>query len=78
MKIVLDVEFGPSFKPRLETRSALERAVIEGENPVVATEQAVEVSRVLLPGNEAGIWEALTSNRKYNSRPIANSTVRER
>ena len=32
--------------------------------------QAVKISRVPFPGYGVGIWEALTSNRKYVSRPI--------
>ena len=63
--------FGPSFRPRLRTRSALESATIKGDSPVVKSKTAVKVSRVLLPGYEAGNWETLTSNRKYVLRPIA-------
>jgi len=63
--------FGPSFNPRLEMRSLLESSTIKGESPVAVTEQDVEVSRVVFLGYGAWKWEALTSNRKYVSRPIA-------
>ncbi len=63
--------YGLPFKPRLETQSVLERTAKQGDSPVAITKQAVEVSRVLLPGNGAGSREALTSNHTYVSRPIA-------
>ena len=64
--------YGLSFSSRLEMQSALERVAEQGDSPVAITEQDVKVSRVLLPGYGAGNWEALTSNRKYVLRPIAN------
>ncbi len=64
--------FGPPFSSRLEMRSLLESSTIQGDSPVAVTEQNVEVSRVVFLGYGAWNWEALTSNRKYVSRPIAN------
>jgi len=64
--------FGPSFNPRLEMRSLLESSTKQGDSPVAVTEQDVEVSRVVFLGYGAWNWEALTSNCKYVSRPIAN------
>ena len=61
---------GPSFSPRLASRTFLERKVAEGENPVGKAEKDVKVSRVLPPGYGVGNWEASTSNRKYVESPI--------
>jgi hypothetical protein len=62
--------FGPPFKSRWETQSCLEWHAIQGDSPVAAPQQIVAVSRVLLPGNGAGMWGASTSNPKYVSSPI--------
>ena len=62
----------------LGTQSYLERYALKCDSHVGKTEKILVVSWVLLTGYWVGIWEALTSNLKYNLSPIANSTVMER
>ncbi len=60
------------------TQSCLERHALKCDSHVGVTEKILAVSWVLFTGYWVGIWEALTSNLKYNLSPIANSTVMER
>ena len=64
--------YGLPFSPRLSRKSLLERSAIEGDSPVFEDKQDVAVSGIPFLGNGMGTWEALTSNRKYVPRPIAD------
>ena len=59
-------------------RSCLERHAQECDSHLGATEKILAVSWVPFTGYWMVIWEASTSNLKYNLSPIANSTVMER
>ena len=69
--------FGLAFNLNQFTKSYLERYTKEGESPVWNNWKGLQVSRVLSLGNEAGIWETLTSNPKYVLNLIAYSIVIE-
>jgi len=60
------------------TQSCLERHALKCDSHVGVTEKILAVSWVLFTGYWVGNWEASISNLKYNSSPIANSTVMER
>ena len=66
------------FRPNFSSRSPLEKGTLKGDSPVGKRRKDLAVFRVLSIGYLARMWEASTSNPKYDLSPIANSTVRER